>query len=65
MPFAVIEQRRAYQRAYYVARMRGLWRRYRAAGGCGECGLPVERFARCQRHRVASAARKQQARRAA
>lgn len=28
-----------------------LWARYRAAGGCGDCGIPIDRFARCLKHR--------------
>lgn len=58
MPFRDRERRRAYQRAYYRPRTRALWRRYRAVGGCGECGEPSGRFVRCIRHRVLSAQRK-------
>lgn len=62
MPFADANRRREYMRDYYRPRQRALYRRYRAAGGCGECGVPVERFARCQKHRVKLAARKRRLR---
>jgi succinate dehydrogenase/fumarate reductase-like Fe-S protein len=52
MPFADVEARRAYQRAYYRVRLRLRYRRYRRAGACGSCGLPIESYARCLRCRV-------------
>jgi hypothetical protein len=63
MPFRDVEARRAYQRAYYRPRMAALYRRYRAVGGCGECGQPSGRFSRCLRHRLRLATRKRRARR--
>ena len=59
MPFARIEDRRAYQRRYGRARMKTQWDRFRAAGGCGDCGRPVSRFTRCNQCRQLAAARTQ------
>jgi hypothetical protein len=56
---AMTPKRRAYHRAY---RMR-LMRRFRAAGGCGNCGEPSGRFSHCLRHRVMAAARMRKYRR--
>jgi hypothetical protein len=63
MPFADAAARRAYQRAYYRPRMKARYRRWRKFGGCGECGEPSGRFARCFKHRVRLAARKRETRR--
>jgi hypothetical protein len=63
MPFADLEHRRAYHREYYRARQRVRYRRYRSAGGCGECGEPSGNFARCFKHRVRLARRKRITRR--
>lgn len=54
MPYKCIEARRACKRRY----MRRLRQRYRAAGGCLECGVPVAGFAMCFPHRVRSANRR-------
>lgn len=62
MPFADADARRAYHREYYRVRMRLKYRRFRKAGGCGECGEPCGVFARCFKHRRRLALRKQEAR---
>ncbi len=62
MPFASLEQRRAYHREYYRPRMKARYRRWRAVGGCGECGEPSGRFARCFKHRRRLAAAKRKRR---
>jgi hypothetical protein len=45
-------------RAYHARRPSRAWlyHRFRAAGGCGECGLPITRYARCLRCRRRGAA---------
>ena len=62
MPFKYAHDQRAYHREYYRPRMRARWQRYRAAGGCGECGEPSGAFSRCFRHRIRLADRKRRLR---
>ncbi len=62
MPFADANQRRAYHRDYYRPYRLACYRRYRDAGACGNCGLPVERFAKCNKCRAKDAQRKRHAR---
>jgi hypothetical protein len=40
------------QRVAKRARENALRARYKAAGGCLECGTPVEKYAKCQRCRA-------------
>ena len=54
MPYATTEGLRAYH-ARRPNRV-WIWQRYRAAGGCGECGLPVTRYSRCLACRLRHAA---------
>ncbi len=62
MPFASIEDRRAYQRIYYRPYVLARYHRWRRAGACGVCGLPVAKFALCLKHRVKLAALKRRRR---
>lgn len=62
MPFASIDDRRAYQREYCRPYVRARWQRWRDAGACGHCGLPVKRFTSCNKCRRRAARRKHLAR---
>ena len=64
MPYASPDALRAYHRVYNRPRRALLWKRYRAAGACGDCGRPIATKARCFRCRL-RAAKAQRLRRAA
>jgi len=56
MPYANIDDRRAYQRDYYRVYRAEMRRRYIAAGLCSQCGnAPVQVFRSCRscRQRIA------------